>query len=153
MTQPTNDQKINGALLRLRIIWMAIVTGQVAFVAIVVAMIRGGMQPYVTGELAQSLFYASMGVLVLGLVGGYIARMQTYKRCWEADRVTPEGFFMGNLLLYAIMEGVSIVGVVVVFLTAQLSPQIVPAAAALLVMVINFPGGGPMRDATFEKLM
>jgi len=147
------EQRANAALLRLRIIWLAMLAGQLAFVGIVYAMIQGDYDPVVTGDLAQSMFYAVMGVLTLGVVGGYLARMQTYKRCWEGNRVTPEGYFMGNLLLYAIMEGVSIIGMVLVLLTAQLAPHLVPAAAAVLVMAINFPGGGPMRDATVQKLM
>jgi len=153
MADSPTESRIDAALFRLRIIWLAMILGQLAFIGIAYLFIKDGFEPIVGGELAQSMFYAAMGTFALGLVGGYILRMQTYKRCWLADRVTPEGYFMGNLMLYAIMEAVSIFGVVVVLLSGQLAPHIVPAAAALLVMAINFPGGGPMRDASVQNLM
>ena len=85
--------------------------------------------------------------MLIASVGlGYFVRNQAYKKHWQGHAVTPPGFFMGNLILLAALEGASFVTLVFVMMTGQFFPLILPAVASLAIQAANFPSGLPMQE-------
>jgi hypothetical protein len=138
------------ALLTIRVIWAALILGQVVFAA-VIAVINSGDQPVGDdAELGQVLFYASAGLLALAVPTAYFIRGQIYKANWRGNAITPAGYISGNLLFLAMLEGASLLSLVAVLLGGAFWPNALPAALAVVVQLVNFPDGKPMRPALSE---
>lgn len=146
MPEPTyTDANRRGTLLIVRIVWLALLVGQLGFGAVVLQQVMAGQSGGQTQLRGQMLAIAT-GVLI-GAVGiGYFARNQSYKKHWRGDAVTPPGFFQGNLILLAVLELASFVTLIFVMVTGQVFPMILPAVASLAIQCANFPGSGPMES-------
>ena len=129
-------------LLVTRIVWAAMLAGQVLFM-IVIPFI----QPTEPTENAapQALLLLSFAMLVVLVPVGYYVRMQAYKANWRENIVTPGGYFVGNIILLAMCEGVAFMGLVNVHLRGELFPALIPTILALMVQIINFPNGRAMQ--------
>lgn len=132
------------ALLMTRIVWAALLVGQVAFGAVVAALLTGGT---IEGDpsLYPLLFYVCVALLVGAVVLGYFARNQVYKAHWREHAVLPRGYMAGNLALLALMEMTSFAALVAVLVTERLLPTLLVAVISVLVQLINFPDGRAMR--------
>jgi len=154
MNAPETEDLVSVFTYRTRLLWGAMLMGQVAFLVVLVVLILQGMQGYVTDAgTAQNLLYISSGVMIFGALVGYFLRMQIYKAGWENDHVKPDAYFMGNLILFATLETVSLVALVSVLLVAQLIPFALPALVALILMAVNFPSSSPMRPSPIGNLV
>jgi hypothetical protein len=135
----------------LRIFWFALIAGQLAF-GFVAYIASQQEHADAQTQLRLQMFLIAVGTLI-GAVGlGYFLRNQIYKRCWQTHCVTPQGFFMGNLLLFALLDAVSLLTFVFVMMSGQLFPMILPAIASLAVQIANFPNGLPM-DSTLPDFV
>lgn len=144
--QTYTDSNRRATLMILRVIWMVLVVGQISFGAVAILMT---MNAETTGQthLRGQMLAIATGVFI-GAVGlGYFVRNQSYKKHWQEHAVTPPGFFQGNLLLFAALEGASFLTIVFVMLSGQVFPMILPAVASLAVQCANFPSGLPMEPA------
>ena len=83
-------------------------------------------------------------MLVTSVPVGYFIRGQIYKKNWEGDVVTPKGYMMGNIVLLAMCEAVSLCGLVATMI-GHVVWFAVPSLLAMAVQVVNFPLGGPME--------
>ncbi len=146
MSDPTyTDANRRTTLAILRIIWLALIVGQVIFGAVVLYQAQTG-QAGDQSQLTGQMFAIAIAVLI-GAVGiGYFARNQSYKKHWHGNAVAPPGFFQGNLILLAALEGSSFCTLVFVMLTGQMFPMILPAVASLAIQFANFPSAIPMQD-------
>jgi len=142
---PTDDNR-QGTLLIVRIIWLALLVGQIGFGAVVYYQVRVGQAGDQVQLSGQMLAIAS-GILIGAIGLGYYARNQSYKKHWRGSVVTPAGFFQGNLILLALLEVSSFVTLVFVMVTGQVFPMILPAVASLAVQCVNYPSGLPMLEA------
>jgi len=146
MSQPTPGNA-RQRLTTLRIIWFALLMGQAAFLAIVLVLIRRptdhrALDP----QLTRTLFYAALGLLVVVVPVGYFLRMKMYEKNRAPDgSVTGESYLTGNIILLALCEGVSLFGIVGILLSRTLTPFIWITAAAVVIQLVNFPTGGPLR--------
>jgi len=139
------DANRRGTLVVLRIIWLALIVGQVTFGAVVLYQAKTG-QAGGQSQLAGQMLAIAVAILI-GAVGiGYFARNQSYKKHWRGNAVTPPGLFQGNLILLAALEGSSFATLVFVMVTGQVFPMILPAVASLAIQFANFPSAIPMRD-------
>lgn len=145
MNDPHEHLDPDRALLSSRVLWAALLGGQVVFI-IVIAVLQGQATGPTLGNPAMldTLFWIAVAMVVLGVPVGYVLRMQMYKRYWERDVIRPRGYVTGNLLLWAVCEGASMFGLVLVMLAGDFWPWVLPSAAAMAVQVINFPDGKPM---------
>ena len=144
--QTYTDADRRGTLLMVRIIWFGLVMGQVAFGFVAVLRVLN-MEAGQQNQLQIQMLAIAIGVLI-GAVGiGYFARNQAYKRHWQGHAVTPAGFFMGNLILLALLETASFVSLVMVMLGGQVFPMVLPAVASLAIQCANFPSGMPMQQS------
>lgn len=146
MDEPIHtDANRHGTLIVVRIIWFALIVGQLGFGVIVYLQARSGQAGDQSQLQGQMLAIAT--AILIGAIGlGYFARNQSYKKHWQANAVTPPGFFQGNLILFAALEFASFVTLVFVLLTGQLFPMILPAVASLAVQCVNYPSGLPMQS-------
>jgi len=131
----------------LRVIWAMLIFGQLGFgtVALVSANQAGGDGQT---QLRFQMFAIALGLLI-GAVGlGYFVRNQFYKRFWREHAIAPQGYFLGNLLLFVLLEVVSMLSFVFVLISASIFPVVLPAAASLAVQCVNFPTGLPMASAS-----
>ncbi len=137
----------DAALKQLRILWAGITFGLVATAAVIVAVTRNtpdpgpvALGPVRVGTLALVGLIVLMGI-------GYFVRLQAYKRGWEIHRVKPAAYVTGNLILFAMLEGVGILAVVLGGFVGDRFACFAIATAAFVALLLNFPNGGPLRPA------
>jgi F0F1-type ATP synthase membrane subunit c/vacuolar-type H+-ATPase subunit K len=147
LTPDVEAQRIQ-VLRNARIMWAALLFGEIAFGAIVAALISGafGDAPAADPDLAPIMTGVGLLTLVTVVPIAYFIRGQIYKRFWRDHAVAPQGYFTGNLLLWAMCEGVALFGLVVVLVTGSWSPLLV-AVVAMAVQIVNHPHGRPMLPA------
>jgi hypothetical protein len=131
-----------------RILWAAMLLGEIAF-AVIVVCLRSGMLgdvPVARTDLLPIMTGVATLTLVTGVPIAYFIRGQIYKRHWRDHAILPQGYFMGNLLLWAVCEGVAFFGLVGVLVTGAWHPLVVAVFAAA-VQIVNYPHGRPMLPA------
>ena len=96
-------------LLTTRVLWFALIAGQVASVMFVTTLLSRGMATPVSEDAAKMFLYTSWAMVVAAVPLGYFLRMQSYKKHWQANVITPQGYLVGNLLLWSLCEVCSIV--------------------------------------------
>lgn len=136
---------MKSVLFTTRVIWFALLCGQVMFMFFALFMIADAGKEVAEESSDLLLFYIACGMLVTLLPAGLFIRNQVYKSHWREHRVAAPGYFIGNLILLAMMEGVSFLGLVGVMLGGKMVPFILPSVVAMLVQVVNFPTGRPME--------
>lgn len=129
-----------------RILWLALLMGQVIFLSVVAVLITQQSVP-ANPDVGWLLFLISCGLLPVNLGIGYFARMQVYKRGWQEDRITPQAYLQGNVVMLALCEAVSFLALIAALLQGSLLPAILVSAVAMAVQVVNFPTGKPMQPA------
>jgi len=130
-------------LRKLRFIWAALLAHLVALGIVALVMQMDQPPPPSTGALRQRLAYLYIA-LFCGAAIAYFARMQCYKRHWQGDSVTPRGYFLGNVILFAILDTVATFAIVFYMIGDNVVPMIFPAAVVAALLALNFPNGGPM---------
>ncbi len=147
MTEQTTPQIVARALLAARLLWGVILLSGLGLGIVAAIMVGNQPSPPARVQTAQTLFYVTLVVLVVGLAAGYFTRMQMYKAHWKINHVAPAGYLTGNLVLWSICEAVMVLSMMTVILSGQFNMPAAPGGIALLVHIINFPTGGPMRQA------
>jgi hypothetical protein len=143
-TQNSNPVTAKRMLLTTRVMWFALLAGQLVWVMFVAMLISNGMVAPVKDEVAAKFLIVSWAMVIVAVPLGYFLRMQTYKRHWQADVIAPQGYLVGNLFLWALCEGCSVVTIGFALLEGTLWPSLVPSLVALSVQVFNYPDGRAM---------
>jgi hypothetical protein len=151
MTKPLTDNP-DQTLTKLRIAWTALLLSHVIFLLVMTVILKPGSSGAIEPGSLRTLLIASIGFMIITIPGGYMFRMQNYKRHWRVSAVTPAGYFMGNLVLFAMCESTAMFAVVVTHLAGTFIPYIIPAAVAAGTMMLNFPDGKPMRPREPELM-
>lgn len=140
------DENRRATLMVLRVVWLALLVGQLGFGAVVIFMAMRA-EPTDQAHLGGQMLAIAGGVLIGAIGLGYFVRNQSYKKHWQEHAVTPPGFFQGNLILLAALEGSSFLTLVFVMLSGEVFPLVLPAVASLAVQCANFPTGEPMQPS------
>jgi hypothetical protein len=148
---PTDPQ---AALRTLRILWAALLAGPVAFLVVVAVVLSGGGTAPAS-DLATILGIVAFVLLIAGVFGGYTARLLAYRRGSDGQRITPQAYFTGNLILFASCEAVALFSIVASLVVGQFGVVLIPAVLAMAVQVLNFPTGRLMLAETepYDTLM
>jgi len=128
-----------------RVIWAAMLMGQGMFLFVIVFLWSSGASFQPSPDTAWLLFLVTVVVLVSAVPVGYVCRQQIYKRNWVGNVITPQGYLTGNIVLLALCEGVSMLGLVATLLNGSFWPTLAPSVIAIGVQVINFPNGRAMH--------
>ncbi|MCC6580630.1 MAG: hypothetical protein IT440_09320 [Phycisphaeraceae bacterium] len=132
-------------LLMMRMLWAALLSGQVIFLVVIVVLWILGKAPE-NAALSRSVFYVGGVLLVLASALGPMIRNQIYKANWRGDAVLPKGYITGNIVFLAMFEAASFVGLLAVMLSGRFSYPLAVPVLALAVQVINFPTGRVMMS-------
>lgn len=142
----TREEEIGRMLMTMRVVWFALLCGQVIFGVIVLGHCSGrGVESY-RRELVWPFGIAAAVMLAVAVPAGLFVRMQIYKRHWRGDVISPKGYFTGNLVFLAMCEGVSLFGLATVMIMGYVDWSIVVSVIAVLIQLANFPTGAPMRS-------
>ena len=136
-------------LRSLRFIWGALLGGQILFASFALWLVqsRSADAPsLLPREISDMLFYINLFMLVILVPTAYSVRNQIYKRNWVGQAITPDGYFIGNLVLFMICEAISVKGLVVSVITATAWPTLLPALGAWVVLCVNFPTGRALEN-------
>ena len=131
------------ALLTLRIIWAALLMGQLVFLVIVLAIGPGMSGP--DPDIMRMLFYVLVAILVTIIPVAHLIRGVIYNKGRQDGTVSPAAYATGSILFLAMCEGVGMAGLVFALLNGGRGPHLIVALIAIAVQAINFPTGGPMR--------
>lgn len=134
-----------GAAMRVaRIVWAAMLVGQVAFLFVIVALWNS--ESFLTDPKTGRLLFLVSLVMLIGLVPlAYFIRGQVYKKNWVDRAVTPNGYLTGNVVFLAVCEAVSFTGLVATLLYGEFWPAILPSVGAMVVQAVNLPNGRAME--------
>ena len=150
MTEQQPQQPSPAAQLRvLRIIWFALLMGQVMFLIVATTF---AASPDPQGD-AQLLFYLALGMLVVLGPVAYLIRRTTFARGRQADGTIGSGAYAtGNIIFWAMFEGVGMFSIVGAMLNGGRGPHLYVTAIALAIQVASFPTGRLMRDGDGNAL-
>jgi hypothetical protein len=137
-----------GSLVTLRIIWAALLLGQLTFLGIVVWLIRQpGARAPVSPDLRRTLFILCAAWLVMAVPVGYFIRLKMFEKDRRPDgSVAPASYASGNIIFWALCEGVSLFAIVGILLAREMAPFIYITLIAVAVQAINFPTGAPLGE-------
>jgi F0F1-type ATP synthase membrane subunit c/vacuolar-type H+-ATPase subunit K len=141
-----NQPSLDARLRVLRIIWAALLMGQVIFIAVIVWFVWPGQTPgqQMTAELRQIFLYVGIAMLAGAIPVGYIVRRMVYRPAPDGT-VTAGNYASGNILLWAMSEGVSFFALVAMLLDGKPWPFLAIALVAMANQVISFPTGNGVR--------
>jgi hypothetical protein len=127
-------------LMVLRVIWAAMLIGEVTFMFI--ALIMG---PKLTSETDTALLArVAAGMLVVMIPSAFVVRQIMYRGGSNDGVVTIAAYSSGNIIFWAMCEGVSFFGLVVTLLAGKPGLAFAVAVVAMAVQILNFPTGGPL---------
>ena len=131
-------------LMALRIIWAAMLMGQIMFLAITLTIAKNmaGLAP----KLASLFLYCAIGMLVVLVPVAYVIRGIVYRGGRGEDGlIAPQQYASGNILFWAMCEGVGLAAITFGLLNRGQGPVLFIAAVAIAVQAVNFPTGRAMR--------
>jgi hypothetical protein len=135
-----NPTTAAGALATARIIWFAMMMGELIFLAVILFVVLPHRNS--PPEPNPILVYANVVLLLTSVPMTFMIRRFIFKKA-ETDGATPGGaYFTGNVIFWAGCEGACFFALAIVMITGSLWPTILIAAIALCLQAITFPVGG-----------
>jgi len=141
------NQTPDQALRLTRAVWAGLLGSQVMF-PLAIVWLQSEPDFRANLGLADMLFQTALWGFLIFVPLGYFLRTQVYKRNWSMHAVRPGGYFVANLILLVLCETVSFVGWFAVLMAGRITPMYAtPSMLAILVQVLNWPNGKPMKPA------
>jgi len=130
----------------LRMHWFGFLT---AMLAIFFGGALAAVQQMVQVDVSVKKLLFNLMVLSLpgGSMIGFIIRMQTYKRGYVIDRVTPQAYVKANQILYGIFLTITLIMGVTLAATLAFSQCLLMLIVILVLHALNFPNGKPLQPA------
>ena len=135
-----------GILAVSRIIW-AVSAGSMLMVgAVMVFMtLRTALPPpEVSTGVESPMLLAAALMTAVALPMSLFVRAQVFKRGWVGDVVTPQAYFTGNMIAWAICEGAAFFGFAAMATSCEIMPGLIAPAVALTFLLLLFPNGKAM---------
>jgi hypothetical protein len=125
------------ALITVRIIWAALLLGQIVFLAVILTIRQKSAD---RPRPEPMLGYVAIAMALAAVPMAFVLRKASYGRADEQGHIPVSKFVTGNILFLAMLEGASFFGLVVFFLGDPIG--IVASAGLMAVQLVNFPRGG-----------
>jgi len=139
------------ALMTMRIIWLALIMGQLVFLAVIILVILpNNRSRAVTPQ--PLLFWVNAGMLATFVPAAFVVRSIIFRQKETQGGIPVGAYATGNIIFWAACEGVSMFGLVVAVLNGSLWPTIAIVAIALGLQALTFPVGGRIYLPPGEKL-
>jgi F0F1-type ATP synthase membrane subunit c/vacuolar-type H+-ATPase subunit K len=144
MNQPANSRE--GRLFTARIIWGAMLLGELMFMAVIMLVIWPSASPEhrMSDQTRRIFLYVGAAMLVGSIGMGYFLR-STIAKPGPDGLIEGGRYFTGNLLLWAFAEGAAMFGLVGMLLDQKPWPFLAIVIVAMAVGAINFPTGSGMK--------
>jgi hypothetical protein len=144
-----DERSIKQSLITVRIIWAALLVGQLFFLAIIIFVMWPSNAHTSDARTLTLLFYISVAMLVMSAPIAWFVRGAIYRggrvRAGTDSGVPPQAYVTGNIVFLSMFEGASFVGLVGMFLNGRSWPHLVVPLIAMAIQVLNFPTGAPMH--------
>jgi hypothetical protein len=125
------------AILVARIIWAALIMGELAFTAVTAIVIS---QPAPQPVQFQPILPFVAFIMLLTIPIGFIIRLFIFARARAANGVLPRGVYQkGNVLFWAACEAPSFFGLVTVLVNRTFWPTIIVTAIAIACQTLTMP--------------
>jgi len=143
-------------LVMLRSIWGAMIIGLV-LMGLVLSSRAGGppdAAEAVIPNTRNTYAIVMYAMLLLAVPAGYFVRNQLYKSGWREHAVTPQAYFIGNIILFSVLEGLTFSGFMLSVMVDLDPIVLIPGAIGFALLLLNFPTGKPMqpREPRFGRL-
>jgi hypothetical protein len=138
-----DEDRLRKQLLTLRIIWAALLLGQVMYFG--VALFVGKTMPEPDESMARILWYVTLAALFTLIPLAYIVRLLVYLRGRKGGAVTPEAYATGNILFWAMCEGLAMLAITAWMINRNQGRYVYVAMLAFAFQVVNYPTGKLMR--------
>ena len=127
----------------MRIIWGALLMGQILFLAVIFYVIWPDANPAtrLSDQSRKILLYAAAAMLVMAIPIGYFIRSIAYRNRGPDGRIAWPAYFTGNIILWGLSEGVSLAALVFMLLDQKPWPFLGIAIVAMANQAITFPTG------------
>ena len=144
MNQPQFSRQAR--LVTARIIWGAMLMGQIMFLAVIMLVIWPNARPEhrMADNSLRIFLYVGMAMLVGAIAMGYFIRSIIAKR--GPDGLIEGGRYVtGNIILWALSEGAAMFGLVGMMLDQKPWPFLGIVIVAMANQAITFPTGSSMK--------
>ncbi len=126
------------ALLTIRIIWAALLLGQIFFLAAVIFLLSQNTAP--PAQPNPAFFIVAVVMLLTASPVMFLIRGRIHRRARRPDATLPAGpYATGNLIFWAGCESVSFFSLIAIILNHSLLPTLPVAAVAFALQVLTFP--------------
>ena len=133
------------ALLNMRIIWLALLMGQLMFLLILVLLIL----PRQLNVHPQPILSTVAFILTAAVIpAAFVARMMIFRRRHTDGRLAPATYFTGSIIFWAGCESVTFFGLIVAMINGNLWPTIIVVAIALALFTLTFPMADKISDGS-----
>jgi hypothetical protein len=139
--QQTKNQSPQASLATVRIIWLAMLLGQLGFLVVILALRRSNTPPSTAPEIGQLFFYINAAQLLAFIPAGFFIRSSIFQKNQSHGLIAPAQYLTGNIILWACCEGTALLGLVGILLAGQFIPGIFIPALAGLIQILTFPTG------------
>ena len=138
-------------VLRLaRVIWAALLLGQISFAGVIGFLITRGGIGLEPGEMSRLLTRVNFGLLVLMVPLAYVVRGLIFRRSGEGRAMPPPDYLRGTIVFLAMCEFVALFGLVTTLLNGSFFPPAITTLIALIVQAMNLPDGREIRPPADE---
>lgn len=129
------------ALMSIRIIWLALLLGQLAFMAVVFLVILPNPNIRQNLHPQPALSWIPFVMLVTVVPVAFFMRRMIHRRTATAAGIRPGAYSTGNIVFWAVCEGCAFFGLIAIMLNASIWPVVIAVALALFLQAITFPTG------------
>lgn len=144
LSSRSDDSVIRKALVGQRIIWMAMIMGQLSFLFVIVfAVWPSGFNG--DPKLAQLVFPVAVGYSAIAICVGWLLRRLIFKRSPDGT-VQLRRFVTGNIILWSCCESAGLFGLVTMMLSKKLWPPVIIPAIALSAHILTLPFAANVRQ-------
>ena len=129
------------ALMTHRVIWAALLMGQLGFAALVLFQTSHPAQPAprIDPQLLTILPIVQLALALTVIPATFFLRMKTFRKFTVNGQLSPGGFGSGNITFWAGCETVAFFGLVSILITRILWPFIALSALAFLFQLLTVP--------------
>ena len=131
-------------LSALRIIWGALLIGQIIYLLITLSISKT-MSPPPVGQ-PQLFLYIAVGMLAVLVPTGFALRAAIYRQGRRpGGLIAPANYATGNIIFWAMCEGVGFAAITFGLINRAEGGHLFVAVIAMAILLANFPSGGAMR--------
>ena len=129
-------------LIVLRIIWGALILGELSFAGIVTMFLWPRRTAPPDLAAAQNMTIVATVMMLVLLPLAFVIRRMVY-RPGPDGQITTRKYLIGNIIFYAICEIVAYTGLIAMLLHGGPGGAVIVPTVAVAMQIVNYPSGSP----------